>query len=518
MKKHTAARRLLTLSFCSVAFGLSGSTSATPAEGLDEILDKARRAAGWEQGKADEVLRLTGEVTYLGVEETVVAEYARDGRFRIAFEGQLTREVRYDGQSVRLAEFSPLWHELEFFGREVELLRAWVYSGYWLDPSAPLVIERAQKQAGEGLIGLDLLLEDGLLQARVELDAEDHLVRSLSFLTGNGELRTEYADHAAVQGRQVARAVSCQMSLGAEYSLQSLEASFEKLDESLFNSRPDVPDFRFDPSVGPEIEVVRSKSKHLWVRALVNGEDLGLFLFDTGAGFSGISAEAADKLGLSAFGRTSLTGLGGGVTTMQMRRAKTLQIGPLIIDNLVLSEMSVARKEQMVGEKVAGALGWDVMRRAIVDLEPRGNLLLYDPSTFELSEGSWVPMHLHYKVPYVRGRFPGDNEGLFMLDCGAAGSTVMFFHHAAKALGFLDGAAKPSTTGHGAGGTFHHRLDHIDWFEMGEEHLDDFTIILSTAPDGEADPYSLGLIGGGLLRLYRLIFDYQNKRVVFIEI
>ena len=215
----------------------------------------------------------------------------------------------------------------------------------------------------------------------MELDEQDQLVRSLIFRTGNGELRTEYADHRLVQGLRIARAMSCQMSVGGEYSLQALEVRFEKLDASLFALQPDEPDFRFDPEVGPEIEVVRSRSKHLWVRALVNGEDLGLFLFDTGAGFSGLSVEAADKLGLTAFGSTSLTGLGGDVTTTRMRRAKTLQIGPLIIDNLVFSEISVARKEQMVGEKVAGVLGWDVMRRAIVDLEPRGNLNLCSPWT-----------------------------------------------------------------------------------------------------------------------------------------
>ena len=76
----------------------------------------------------------------------------------------------------------------------------------------------------------------------------------------------------------------------------------------------------------------------------------------------------------------------------------------------------------------------------------------------------------------------------------------------------------PTTTGHGAGGAFEHRLDHLDWFELAGRRIDDLTIILSTGDDGEADPYSLGLIGGGLLRLYRLVFDYSRKRVAIIPI
>ncbi|MFT7662815.1 MAG: hypothetical protein ACI87A_001035 [Planctomycetota bacterium] len=36
-------------------------------------------------------------------------------------------------------------------------------------------------------------------------------------------------------------------------------------------------------------------------------------------------------------------------------------------------------------------------------------------------------MNLHFKVPYIQARFAGDRDGLFMLDCGAAAVSVMFF-------------------------------------------------------------------------------------------
>jgi hypothetical protein len=298
----------------------------------------------------------------------------------------------------------------------------------------------------------------------------------------------------------------------------------EDSEATRFTRVEDRLDFHFDMDVEPTVEVVRSRSKHLWVRPLINGQDVGLFLFDTGAGFSGISREAADALGLSAFGESSLTGLGGGVTETGMRRAESLQLGPLIIEDLVFSEVSVDRKSEMVGEKVGGVLGWDVMRRAIVDLEPRGALKLFDPDFFELAEevegAEWQAMHVHYQVPWVRGRFPDDREGLFMLDCGAAGTTVMFFHHAALSLGLLDDDenAGPESAGEGAGGRFERRLSHFDWFELAGDRTDDLPIILSTAPDGERDPYALGLVGGGLLRLYRLVFDVTRKRVALLPL
>ncbi len=518
MNSHTAHKCLLalTISFFSTALIADSPSLGQSAGEVEALLDSARRVAGWNPENSRQHLRLTGRVEYLGVEETFVTYFAHDGRFCSTFEGELERDVRFDGQGVRLAEFSSLWQDLEFFGRESELLRAWVHSGYWLDPEAPLRVQRAQTSAADGLIGLDIRLRDGLLAARVELDAEDHLVRTLTFLTGNGELRTEYSRHEAVDGVSVAREVRCQFAVGSEVTLEVREARFMDLDDALFDPRPDELDFRFDVDVAPEVEVVQSSSKHLWVRPLVNGKNIGLFLFDTGAGFSGISADAADSLGLSSFGSTSYTGMGGDVTTTHMRRAGTLQLGPLTIDDLVFSEVFVERKTRMVGEKVAGVLGWDVMQRAIVELESTGKLRLYNPSTFELSAGDWCTMSLHHNVPYFSARFADDHQGLFMLDCGAAGVTVAFFHHAAQVLGYLDGNDSPTTTGHGAGGSFEHRLEDLAWFEFAGERLNDLTILVSTAEDGEADPYSLGLIGGGLLRLYRLTFDYSNKRVAII--
>jgi hypothetical protein len=292
MKQNKVQGRLLALSLAVAATLLGTPTLGRSDPGPDEVLDQARRAAGWDASSPGKQLSLSGRVTYLGVEETFVADLASDGRFRLAFEGELEREVRHDGQGVFLAEFAALWHELELFGREAELLRAWVHGSYWLDPGAPLSVrrsgERADPETEDGLIGFDLRIEGGRLEARVELDAEQHLVRALIIDAGNGPLRTEYANYATVDGRRIAREVHCQMGMGNEYTLTTEAVRFEELDESLFARGQDEPDFIFDVDFGPEIEVVRSRSKHLWVRPLVNGQDVGLFLFDTGAGFSGI--------------------------------------------------------------------------------------------------------------------------------------------------------------------------------------------------------------------------------------
>ncbi|MFT7662814.1 MAG: hypothetical protein ACI87A_001034 [Planctomycetota bacterium] len=378
---------LARLAFRCAMIGALACVVATTieAQNTSEILDRARLAVGRNSDSASGVLRVAGAFTFLNVEEQFVSDYAADGRFRVSFAGQLNRDVRFDGKSVRGSEFSKLWHELEFFEREFELLQAWVYSGYWTDQLAPLSFSEVESEPGaDGRVVLGVQLRDGLLRARLELNSDDYRVQALIVPSAGEELTTTYSRYEAIDGFWMAREVHSNLGMGSFYTCSVRAAKLVAGEDTSFDPKPDVIDFRFDSSVSPEVEVTRSESKHLWVRSKVNGQDLGLFLFDTGARFSGLSREAAESLVLSSFGDTGLTGVGGNLTSTKMFRAAKLQLGPLVIDDLVFSEISVERKSRMVGEKVAGVLGWDVMRRAIVDLETEGQLRLFDPATYEL--------------------------------------------------------------------------------------------------------------------------------------
>lgn len=500
---------VLSLFVCPVAPGQSEPT-------LPELLARAREQQNWE---SDTQLSLKAGVTFTGVEESAALVFAGDGRFRQVFEGKLYHELRFDGDQVREAENGALWQDLEFFARETALLRAWVHGGYWLEPQAPLSIRLAEDAfAVTEQVQLVLRVDGGLLDATLTLDRAKMLVRSLTFQTGSGELCTDYSQHAPLAGHWLARTVRSDVDLGSECILQVESVKLAELGDSPFEPLADRPDYRFDSSVEARVEVKRSKSNHMFVRALIGGEDLGLFFFDTGAGFSGISKEAADALGMDAFGQVSMTGMGGEVSSTQLRRGGSLQLGPLTIDDLVYTEISVERKSRMMGEKVAGVLGWDVMRRVVLEMEPGSAAIrLHDPATFKLEEADWSPLHLHYRVPYISAKFAPGNEGLFMLDSGAAGVTVLLFHHAAKALDLLSSEGGPESTGRGGGGEFQHRPGELEWFELCKDRLSDVPIVLSTAEDGETDPYSLGLIGGGLLRNKRVLFDYSRKRVAILD-
>ncbi len=515
----------------------SASRAARGSEDVAPILSAARRAIGWGSWPTGLCLRLSGTLTYLGVDERGVTEFTSDGRLRQAFEGELEREVRFDGEVLRLAEHARLWREPQLFAREVELLRGWLHGGYWLDPGAPLEIALAvPADAAAGPTVLLVRLAGGLLEARVELDSE-HRVRLLSVPSGDGFLRTEFEEYSEVareaawadgafvgSGVRIAHRVSGELSFGSRFSLVAQTAAFEPLVQERFGPAPDRVDASFDADVPAEIVVHRARSGHLFVSALVNGEDVGLFLFDTGAGFSGLRVSVAEELGLAPFGETRLTGMGGGVTRAGLRRARTLQLGPLTVTDLLLIDTPPGMHSEVDGIPVVGVLGWDILLRSVVELEAAGGLRLYDPAQYRLAAGEWLPLTLHYKVPYVSARFEAEDEveGLFMLDCGAAGITALFFHDAAQTLGLLARAGggsepgEPDSTGRGAGGMFQHRREELAWFDFAGRRQEPLSVLVSTAPDGEADPYSLGLIGGELLSPFRVVLDYAGRRVAIL--
>jgi hypothetical protein len=72
--------------------------------------------------------------------------------------------------------------------------------------------------------------------------------------------------------------------------------------------------------------------------------------------------------------------------------------------------------------------------------------------------------------------------------------------------------------GRAGGGAYSSKSAHLEWFEVAGNRIEDITMSVLTADAGESDFYSMGLIGGGLLRNFRLVFDYANRRVAIRDL
>jgi hypothetical protein len=270
----------------------------------------------------------------------------------------------------------------------------------------------------------------------------------------------------------------------------STKASNETGDEASPRASPrNAGGVSFVKGVAPEVIIERARSSHVLVRPLIDGIDVGPFILDTGASGLVITKAAAEKLAACAsFGEVFVSGVSGKVPC-RFRRASELRLGPLLVDRPVFMEMALGGIVSGAADPVAGIVGFDAFKSAVVEVGPGGApVRIYDPSTFKAHEKwVWHEIALVSNVPHAfatfgvarasdttldddddaspvtaanddgtrgdtnRSRSRSSVSGVFMIDSGAGGADAIFHKRAVDTLG-LRSILPPPPTG-GARGT-----------------------------------------------------------------
>jgi hypothetical protein len=171
------------------------------------------------------------------------------------------------------------------------------------------------------------------------------------------------------------------------------------------------------------------------------------------------------------------------------------------------------------GLPIGGICGRDLFARAAVEIDiTNESVALHDPSRFRLEGASWQELFFSGRNPAVRARFEGDREGLFKLDTGS-GWTVSFHAPAVERFKLLAGRETRETRSAGVGGSHASRAGRIAWFELAGQRFDNVDVEFTGTREGAfSDVYTAGNIGAGVLREFRVVFDYGNRRVAFERI
>ena len=282
------------------------------------------------------------------------------------------------------------------------------------------------------------------------------------------------------------------------------KASNETGDASRVRASPrNAGGVSFVEGVAPEVVIERARSSHVLVRPLIDGIDVGPFILDTGASGLVITKAAAEKLAACAsFGEVFVSGVSGKVPC-RFRRASELRLGPLLVDRPVFMEMALGGIVSGAADPVAGIVGFDAFKSAVVEVGPGGApVRIYDPSTFKAHEKwAWHEIALVSNVPHAYATFStvardttldttldddddaspvtttvndddtrGDtNEksrsrssvsGVFMIDSGAGGADAIFHKRAVETLGLRSilppppaGGARGTSRVRGVGGS-----------------------------------------------------------------
>lgn len=450
---------------------------------------------------SDKAMTLKGKAFYPEGEHQWFLTVSSDGRARSEISGLLSIVTVYDGTHLWRRENGATPYRIDFAEKEVWLMRNYLLAGLETRLSLP-------SNSPD-----DLQVEAGLLhftQSRTDTGQIKFVAENSPNKEGITFGGPDLAPGTTIMIENIGNASGYQID-----TIDITNAPPATLFEKPENTNPD---FRYLSNIAPEIAVRQTSSGHLFVRPTLNGKDHGWFLFDSGAGFSGLAGKIAEAEGFERVGEIEQAGLGGKSRAAGIFKGGPLQLGPLVIDNLFFHDVGdMKRASKMLGKPVAGVLGWDILTRAIAEVDMQeGRVFIHDPRAFQIEPENLVRLYLHWQVPYAIGRGPQDLTGAFMIDTGAGSRGLLFPYYSVVRFGLLKGREGAAETIEGAGGKVAMLAGQLEWFEIGGYTTRPVPASFSLEEDYEGDLFSVGILGGAVVQPFRIVLDYSRSQVGFV--
>jgi dienelactone hydrolase len=520
---HKSFRRSVSLIFLLIILSVVQVIAATTAKSnltVEEIIANTRTAVGYEQlKKHDGGIMLNGRAKFLGLEAKYSLLFNPAGHFLSTIESRLGQTVGFDGTTGWTTDWSGMPRILQLEDLEVEQIAAWVQSGRWLADERPFVISIINDQTNQQQVALSMKLKSGLVTARLFIDRTTWLPTRLSRDDVSGEESLRFEDYRTVLGVALPhRIIQSNRRVSNTIRIESVTPApvFKRNPYQPLTTAPD--DTTFNNSIPPRIEVKRVASGHLLVHPRIDGQDVGWFILDTGAGAMVINPKAADKINMPTLGKVVATGVVGSVTA-RFRQGSKFELGPITIANTIYVELDLGFLSPIFGVEVAGICGYDLFSRAVTEIETAASVVnIYDPRRYQLAGATWQALILDDKIPCARASFEGSREGLFKIDTGANG-TVTFHAPAVEAFGLLNGRKTETRHSGGVGGVREERVGKIEWFELAGHRFENPPVRFSLAREGAfSKPYVTGNLGGEFLAPFRIVLNYPQRQIAFVPV
>ncbi len=482
---------------------------------MSTTLAHARPIAGGPPSLAQHDLVVRGRIEGSGAHATFTWRFGERGRFLRESTGALGRCFGSDGAEVWLHDAAGRSRVLELGEDHSARLLSAALSGQWVDPPHDFTVDDAPDTTGAAR---HLVLALGHRRARLEIDPGSGDLREFDLLRAFRSEHWTLGDHVTWGGMRYPRTLVRQGPGGPAETFVVEHAALEPpLPPSGYQCPAGGEYTRFDRSIPAELSVERAPNGFLLVHPQIDGRDAGTFVFDTGAGGNVIAPQVADKLGLARAG-ASWIGMAAGQAAAGIRTAGSLALGPLTIEQPAFAEMDFAPFSQHAQVEITGIIGYDVLARAVVELElERSRIALFDPDTFELPGAAWQEIAIAGAHPFVRGSVEG-HEGWFRLDSGAPQVAVILNGPTVERFQLLQGRTVQKERATMPGGEMDIALGAVADVIIGGHRFEPLTALFPLESGGAFDdPYTLGNLGQECLMPFRVVFDYRHRRIALID-
>jgi hypothetical protein len=263
------------------------------------------------------------------------------------------------------------------------------------------------------------------------------------------------------------------------------------------------------------------ETRHVWMRASVNGGPPADFLYDTGASVTVLDSAYAARIGVAREG--SLQGQGAGSAgSGALGRVSSLRVEAPDGDGIEMPGLAVALLDlnstlaPFFWREIAGVIGYDVITRFINEIDyDTGTLTLHDPVGWSYQgPGGTLAMTIAGHLPVIPFKLDGEWAGEARLDVGS-GATLDLHRPFWEKHGIDRRIAHTlEVTGGGFGGTFKSRMGRMKKLEIGPYKVEAPVVSLSGATTGAlASEDFQGNIGNQLLERFKVTLDYERRQL-----
>ena len=489
------------------------------------ILDEAKQAAG---GPAWDALRwrhTTASLTTSGLTGTVqVWEDLLDGRFADAYSlGPASGADGFDGTVVWSQDSAKQVRREE--GGEARLAAMndayRRVMGYWYPDRWPATIGYSgMKQEGARSFHVLRITPAQGRPYDLWVDAATQLF-DRTVEKSSIETRTTYfSDYRTVSGVRVPFHI--RSTNGDEKYDQIVDVEAVDFDRPIEEARyavpaPPPPDFELAAGKTATTVPFELINNHIYIDATLNGQGPFHLLCDTG-GANIITPEVAAKLGLELAGALQGRGVGEKSEDISLTKIGTLQIGDATLSDQLFAVFPLASLAKVEGTPCDGLVGYEVFKRFVVRVDyEHSKLTLTLPSAFAYDgDGVAVPFVFNGHIPQVDGAIDGI-PGKMDIDTGSRASLDLLAPFVATHDLEAHYAPKfEATTGYGVGGPARSLVTRAGVLELGGVAVKNVVTELTTQTQGAfTDPYVAGNVGGGVLKRFNIVFDYDRQQIIF---
>jgi predicted aspartyl protease len=253
---------------------------------------------------------------------------------------------------------------------------------------------------------------------------------------------------------------------------------------------------------------------HLLATARVNGSEPLSFLLDTGYSVTTLHPDLVEPLGLRPAGRVTIVGIAGEEEAPMFAGAVYDLGGAIYKPRRVASLPSEWNRSR----RRDGVLGSGFFRRFVVEVDGREKTLrLHEPTNFVYTgQGEILPLRFRKETPAVEAVIVYPDRPVlqaeFEIDTGCD-SGLCLGQPFVERHRLLDSTNGRNSAKFGVGGGAQTRAGHVPRLRLGRWEVDEPStdFFIEGSP---VDAPLAGHIGMGVLRQFKLIFDYSRKQLI----